>query len=108
MHPDRDAATVVETRTRTAVRVQGDLDGVASTGQGLVDAVVHDLDDEVVETTEVRGSDVHPGAAANRLEALEDLDLVGRVRGVANPSSAYWTRIGIAISVASLWARLRL
>ena len=101
MHPDRDAATIVQNR-HGFVRVEDDADGVAPASKGLVDAVVHELDDEVVQTTEVRGSDVHPGAAANRFEALEDLDLVGRVRGVANPSGAYGTRVGSAISVAGL------
>jgi hypothetical protein len=57
--------------------VEDDLDGVAPAGQGLVDAVVDELDHEMVQTTEVRGSDVHPRAPANRLQTLEDLDLVG-------------------------------
>jgi hypothetical protein len=68
--------------------VKDDPDRVAPTGERLVDAVVHELDDEVVQTTEVRGSDVHPGASANRFEALEDLDLVGRVRVLADPAGA--------------------
>ena len=105
MHPHRDAAAVVEDG-HGVVRVQHDLDRVAPTGEGLVDAVVDELDDEVVQTTQIRGSDVHPGASANRLETLEDLDLIGRVRGLAGPADAYRARIRIAVCMARPWARL--
>jgi hypothetical protein len=60
----------------------------------------------VVQTTEICGPDVHPGAAANRLETLQDLDLVGRVRVLADPAGACGTRIRIAVSNAGRWARL--
>ena len=58
------------------VRVDDDLDRVGLAGQGLVDGVVHDLVDEVVEPALARGADVHAGALAHGLEALEDGDVL--------------------------------
>ena len=46
---------------------------VAVAGHGLVDGVVDDLPDEVVEAARAGGADVHAGALADGLEALEDL-----------------------------------
>ena len=80
---DRDAAAVV-LHGNTAVGVDDDVDAVAETGHSLVDGVVDDLVDEVVEAALVGGADVHAGPAADGLEPLEDLDLlggVGRTRG---------------------------
>ena len=62
-----------------AVRVQGDLHAVAVARQRLVDAVVHDLVDEVVEAARPGGADVHARSAADRLQALEDGDVPGVV-----------------------------
>ena len=45
----------------------------------LVDRVVHALVHQVVEPRQAGPADVHPGALADRLQALEDLDVV---RGV--------------------------
>ena len=56
------------------------VDAVAEAGERFVDGVVDDLVDHVVKPGAVIGvADVHAGALANRLEALEDLDLVGVV-----------------------------
>jgi hypothetical protein len=47
------------------------------TGQRLVDRVVDDFEDHVMQSRAVRGiPDVHPGALADRLQALQDLDAV--------------------------------
>ena len=51
--------------------------GVA--GHRLVDRVVDDLPDEVVQAARVGRADVHARPAADRLEALEDLDARGGV-----------------------------
>ena len=78
---DGNAAAVVGD-AHAAVVEQGDIDLVAVTGQGLVDGVVHDLVDQVVQATFTGGSDVHAGAFANRLQALQYRNLlrvVGRV-----------------------------
>jgi hypothetical protein len=59
----------------------------------------------VMQTAEIRGSDVHPGASANGFKTLENLDLVGRVRVRADPAGAYRTRIRIAVCMACPRAR---
>jgi hypothetical protein len=51
----------------------------------LVDRIIDDLPDEVVEPTLVGRADVHAGAAADGLQALEDLDAC---RGVVGTRSA--------------------
>ena len=75
---DRNAAAVVDDRDRV-VDVDRDVDLVAVAGQRLVDRVVDDLVDEVVQAGRAGRPDVHRGPLADRLEALEDLDLVGAV-----------------------------
>ncbi len=70
----RDAAAVVRNRDRI-VWVDGDDDVVAMPGQGLIDRVVDDLEDQMVQTGTVRGiADVHARALAHRLQALQNLD----------------------------------
>ena len=51
-----------------------DVDGVAVAGQRLVDGVVDDLVDEVVQAALTGRADVHAGALAHGLEALEHGD----------------------------------
>ena len=78
---DRHAAAVVDDldQCRPAAIVTWIVRGVA--GHRLVDRVVDDLPDEVVEAADVGRADVHARAAANGLEALEDLDARGGVVG---------------------------
>ncbi len=45
-------------------------------GQGLVDAVVDDLVDQVMKALDSGAPDVHGRALAHGLESLEDLDAV--------------------------------
>src|SRR6185369_6548592 len=45
----------------------------------LVDGIVDDLPEQVVVAVTIGAADVHGGALANRLEALEDLDALGAV-----------------------------
>jgi hypothetical protein len=59
--------------------MNADVDLIAVAGEGFVDGVVDDLVDEVMQTLRPGRADVHGGALAHRLEALEDLDLVGAV-----------------------------
>ncbi len=71
---DRNAAPVVGYRHR-AVGVQDHLDQIGVAGQRLVDGVVHDLIDHVMQARAVVGvADVHAGAFAHRIQALENLD----------------------------------
>src|SRR5215217_9116454 len=75
---DRDAAALVDDRDGV-VRVDRDRDGVVATRQRLVDGVVDDLVDQVVQTANAGRPDVHARALADRLEALEDRDVLGVV-----------------------------
>ena len=77
---DGDAAAVVPDLDRP-VPQEHDLDPVTVAAQGLVDGVVDDLPQAVHEAPGVGGADVHAGALADRLEALEDLEVVGGVLG---------------------------
>ncbi len=74
----RDAAAIVDDGD-AAIGVNGDVDGVTVAGHGLVDAVVDDLANEVVQAANVGAADVHARPAADRLQALEHLDVLGAV-----------------------------
>ena len=66
----RDAASIVEYGDRL-IRVDGDDNLVAMTGQRLVDGVVDDLEDHVVQAGSVIGvADVHAGAFPHRIKTL--------------------------------------
>jgi hypothetical protein len=70
---DGDAAAVV-VHPDPAVGQQRHVDGVAVTGQRLVDRVVHNLVDEVMQSAFAGRADVHSGALADGLKALEYRD----------------------------------
>ena len=55
--------------------VDGDGDVLAVSGQRLVDGVVHDLVHQMVQIGGAGGADIHTGALANGLQALENLNL---------------------------------
>ncbi len=75
---DGDAPSVVGHQAG-AVRREVDVDLIALPGQGLVNRVVDYLVDEMVEPVDIGGPDVHPRPAPDRLQALQYLDLLGRV-----------------------------
>ena len=81
-HVDRDAAAVVG-HGDAVVRVDDDLDLVGLAGERLVDRVVHHLVDQVMEAAHAGRADVHAGPLANRLEALEDGDVLSAVGAVS-------------------------
>jgi len=78
VHLDREATAVIGDRD-AAVGQDLHVDPLAVAGQRLVDGVVHDLVDQVVQAALTGGADVHAGALAHRLQALQDLDLAGVV-----------------------------
>jgi hypothetical protein len=78
---DRDPTTVVGDPA-AAVGQELDDDPIAVAGHGLVDRVVHDLVDEVMEPAWARGSDVHAGTLSDRVEALQDRDVLSCVRSL--------------------------
>ncbi|GIE32092.1 hypothetical protein Ait01nite_051370 [Actinoplanes italicus] len=78
MQVDRETTAVVGDRDAT-VGEQDHVDGVAVTGQRLVDRVVHNLPHEVVQTALTGGADVHTGTLADRFQAFEHGDGAGTV-----------------------------
>src|SRR5581483_7774273 len=94
---DRDPAPVVDDGA-AAVSVEDDADVRAVAGERLVDRVVHHLEHEVMETVGRGVPDVHRGALAHGLEALEDLDVAG---GVALGPPPLLARLAHAIPRAS-------
>ncbi len=87
----RDAAPVVVHLDRPVV-VQGDLDPVRDARQRLVDAVVDDLPQAVHQPAGVGRADVHAGALAHGVEALEDQEVrcvVGVVRRCCHKEKTY-------------------
>src|SRR4029079_10464428 len=77
---DRDAATAVLDRA-AVFDVDRDVDAIAVTAERLVDRVVDDLEDEMVQAPLAGVADVHPRPLLNGLETLQDLDVIGAVRG---------------------------
>src|SRR4051812_1412832 len=75
---DWDAATVVDDRDGV-VGVDRDVHRRRVAGQSLVNGVVDHLVDEMVEATHAGGPDVHAGALADRLETLQDGDVLSVV-----------------------------
>ena len=100
MFLDGNATTVVGDAHATVVE-QGDVDLVAVAGQGLVDGVVHDLVDQVVQAAFTGGTDVHAGAFANRLQALQHRDLF-RVVGCVGVCAAGLSGLVLGFQLAGL------
>ena len=71
----RDAAPVVH-NPDPSIGEEGHIDLGAEPGHGLVDRVVDHLPDQMVEAAEDGGPDVHPGSATDRLETLQDSDVL--------------------------------
>ena len=78
MRIDRDAAAVV-VHGDAAVAVELELDAAGMARHRLVHGVVQHFGDEMVQRPLVGAADIHAGAAAHRLEALQDLDVLGRI-----------------------------
>ena len=108
---DGRLALLLHVRDRDAAAVVGDGDGVvgvdrdrhlaAEAGEGLVDGVVHDLVDEVVQAHHAGRADVHAGALADGLQALEDGDVLRVVAGRA----ASWRVLVQVAGLATLGER---
>ena len=64
------------------VLIQRDLDFLTKAGHGFVDRIVDDFMDEVVQAPVVDRPDIHRGPLSDRLEALQNLDLLGVVGGL--------------------------
>ena len=71
----RYPATVIG-HADAVVRVDHDIDGRAVAGHSLVDAVVHNLVNQVVESGHVDVADVHGGPFTDGFEPFQDFDIV--------------------------------
>ena len=78
MAVDRDATAVVH-HLAAAIGMDRDVDPRRLVGHRLVDAVVDDLPHELMQATRIGRADVHARALADRLQALENLDVRGGV-----------------------------
>ena len=78
VHVDGNAAAVVDDGDRV-VDVDGDIDVLAETRERFVDGVVDDFVNEMVQAAFARVADVHRGALAHRLNALEFLNFVSGI-----------------------------
>ena len=90
MRVDRDAAAIVGDGHKT-VRLHLDIDPVGVAGERLVHGIVDHFGEQVMQRLFVGAADIHARAAAHRLEPFQDLDVFGRVAGLARA-----TRRGIA------------
>ena len=78
---DRYAAAVIDHR-HGIVFVDENVDGLAVTGEGLVDRVVNHLVDKVVQSGRARAADVHRGTHSHRIEAFKGFDAFCAVLGI--------------------------
>ena len=70
MHTDGDATSVILYRAGS-VRLQRHTDGRAVTGQVLIYGVIHNLIDEVVQSSAAGTANIHAGTHPDSLKALE-------------------------------------
>ena len=78
MRVDRDAAAVVGDGDE-AVGLHLDFDPVGVPGQRLVHRIVDHFGEQMMQRLFVGAADIHAGAAAHRLQALQHLDVLGGV-----------------------------
>jgi hypothetical protein len=78
MHAGRNAATIVD-HDHAAVDLQRNLNRLAEARHMFVDAIINDLIDQMVEAFDTSAADVHRRTLANRIQAFENLDLIGAV-----------------------------
>ena len=85
-HVDRNARAVVRDR-HGRVRMDGHLDCAGTSRHGLVDGVVDHLVCELVQPARARRADVHARAQPDRLEALENGDVLGGIGSFSHEKS---------------------
>src|SRR6516225_2460458 len=75
---DRNPSAVVSDGDPIA-STELDLDPSRISGNRFVHGIIEDLCGQVMQPALIRGSDIHAGAAANGLQPLENLDVLGGV-----------------------------
>ena len=79
MDVNRDAPAVIADRDRRPVLVQPDLDAAGMAVHGLIHGVVEQLPHQVMQAGAVNPADIHAGPFADRLQALQNRDVFGRI-----------------------------
>ena len=79
--PDRNAAPVIDHCDRL-IRVQVDPDMRTGAGQRLIHGIVHDLIDQVMQSSRGSGPDIHAGSLADSFQSFQYLYLIGTIFGV--------------------------
>ncbi len=59
--------------------MDGHVDFVAVTGQSFIDGIVHHLIDQMVQTIDPGGADIHGRSFSHRRQALKNLYAVGTI-----------------------------
>ncbi len=78
MRIDRDSAAVI-TDSDPVADAKLDLDAGGMAGDRLVHCIVEDFGHEMMEPALVGAADIHAGAAANRLQPFQNLDVLGGI-----------------------------
>ena len=81
--------------------LEDDLDQLGVAGDGLVHGVVQDFRHQMMQGTLVGPTDIHAGAAADRLQPFEHLDVVRRVAVAAGPLAGEIEQVGHALRSVS-------
>ena len=76
VHVHRDAAAVVAHGQHVVV-IQLDLDAAGVAGNGFVHRVIEDFGGEMMQRRNIGAADIHAGPPPHRLQAFEDLDILG-------------------------------
>ena len=75
VNPHRNAPSVID-HTDAVVIMNGDVDLAAITCHGLVDAVVHNLVDQMMQAGDIHVSNVHSRPFADRFQAFQYFNVV--------------------------------
>ena len=75
LNVDRNASTII-LYSDGIILLDGDGDAVTETRQRLINGVVHDLIDEMMETTDGGAADIHARSLPNCFESFQNLNLI--------------------------------
>ena len=98
MHVDGNAAPVVPHRNRT-VDMDGHFNFRAVTGEMFIDRVIENFENHVMQAALIRVPNIHSGAFANGLEALQFVDL----RGIIFLSVTDAGRVGLTFPIVRIF-----
>ena len=88
LHIHGNAAAVIH-HFNDVVRLDGHLDMVTVASQRFVDGVIHDLVHQMVQAPRAGGTDVHTGALAHSLQALQNLNFAAGVLMVGSGAAVF-------------------